>query len=88
MQRTVQRIAYPFGDWDGRVADATGVAGYRSAFTVRPSCVNHNDAQLAIPRVTVEPTDWPVEFRLKVRGAYRWMGALMALRQRFFGASV
>jgi peptidoglycan/xylan/chitin deacetylase (PgdA/CDA1 family) len=86
--RPVQRLAYPFGDWNGRVADATSVAGYQLAYTVRPTCVNRDDVHFAVPRVTVEPTDWPVEFRLKVRGAYRWMGAVMALRQRVFGAPV
>lgn len=84
----VRLIAYPFGDWDDRVASRAEHAGYERAYTVRPSCVTRAIPALSIPRVTVEPTDWNIEFRLKVAGAYRWMGSLMALRRRFRGAAV
>jgi peptidoglycan/xylan/chitin deacetylase (PgdA/CDA1 family) len=86
--KPIRRLAYPFGDWDRRVADATRAAEYEFAYTVRPSSVGSGNEALGIPRVTVEPGDWDVEFRLKVFGAYRWMGAVMGLRQRYLGASV
>ncbi len=86
--RPVTSVAYPFGDWDDRVRDAAHAAGYHDAHTVRPACRRADDDPFALPRVTVEPTDWPLEFRLKCMGAYRWMGVLMALRRRFLSSAV
>jgi hypothetical protein len=33
-------------------------------------------------RVGVSPTDWPMEFRLKLAGAYRWLPYAFAWKRR------
>ncbi len=33
-------------------------------------------------RVRVDPTDWPLEFHLKLMGAYRWLPMAIALKRR------
>ena len=82
----VESFAFPFGDWDAKVERVVRSAGYTELCSVRPSCVRADISVL--PRVTLEPFDTPIEFRLKVAGAYRWMGTVMAARQRFLGHSV
>jgi len=57
-------IAYPYGDWDERVARAAGAAGYSGACTL-PARL-HEAAPLSWPRVGVYHVDDARRFRLKV----------------------
>lgn len=62
-QRIVDRLgscdtlAYPFGDWDARVASAAAECGYQLAFT-QPTKIGQRQATpLTIPRVNVDYRD-------------------------------
>jgi peptidoglycan/xylan/chitin deacetylase (PgdA/CDA1 family) len=63
-------LAYPFGDWDGRVAAAAKAAGYAFAFTLPRSHQAAADA-LTIPRIAVDYRDDIRRFSLKVRPTTR-----------------
>jgi peptidoglycan/xylan/chitin deacetylase (PgdA/CDA1 family) len=84
--RDVCAFAFPFGDWNAAVETAVESAGYTHAYSVRPACVRSHD--FVVPRVTLEPTDSLFELRMKADGAYRWMGHVMAAKQRFLGRNV
>lgn len=58
-------LAYPFGEWDARVADAAAAAGYRYAFSVRNGR-GQCDGILSIPRVAVDHRDDGARFSLKL----------------------
>ncbi len=62
MGRTCTSVAYPFGDFDDRVAAAAGEAGYEAGGTLRPG----PPAPLCFPRVGVFPRDVTWRFRVKV----------------------
>ena len=66
-------FAFPYGDYDAAAVQAVRDAGYRRAFTVAPEPLSSPGAFLC-GRVTVDPSDTWLEFRLKVSGAYRWVG--------------
>jgi peptidoglycan/xylan/chitin deacetylase (PgdA/CDA1 family) len=57
-------LAYPYGDVDARVAQATGRAGYRAAATL-PHRLRSGDA-LRWPRIGIYRVDNELRFRLKV----------------------
>jgi peptidoglycan/xylan/chitin deacetylase (PgdA/CDA1 family) len=57
-------LAYPYGDWDERVARAAGDAGYAAACTLPARF--HEAAPLSWPRVGVYHADSDWRFRLKV----------------------
>lgn len=59
-------LAYPFGEWDARVAAAAADVGYSFAFTM-PSGAQREATALSIPRVAVDLRDGGVRFRAKVR---------------------
>jgi peptidoglycan/xylan/chitin deacetylase (PgdA/CDA1 family) len=58
-------LAYPFGDWDARVADAARDAGYRFAFTL-PSGAQLAATALSIPRVPIDHRDDDRRFAFKL----------------------
>lgn len=63
-------LAYPFGDWDERVARAAAATGYSFAFTL-PFGGQASATPLSIPRVTIDDRDVPWRFRAKLSRAGR-----------------
>ncbi len=80
-------LAYPFGEWDARVADAAAAAGYRFAFSVRNDRGQPDDI-LSIPRVAVDHRDDGARFSLKLSPPGRrivlspWKDTLDRVRSR------
>jgi peptidoglycan/xylan/chitin deacetylase (PgdA/CDA1 family) len=74
--RPCTTLAYPYGDWDERVAAATGAAGYTYACTL-PSRL-HPAAPLSWPRLGVYHSDDDRRFRLKVSPTVRRLRATRA----------
>lgn len=60
-----EMLAYPFGEWDARVARAAGRAGYRFAFSL-PQGPQSDAGPLCIPRLNVDFRDSPARFRGKL----------------------
>lgn len=58
-------LAYPFGDWDERVARAAAAAGYAFAFSL-PFGEQRAATPLSIPRVMVDDRDASWRFRAKL----------------------
>lgn len=58
-------LAYPFGDWDRRVAAAAEAAGYSFAFSL-PFGHQLSADRLSIPRVMVDDRDASWRFRVKL----------------------
>ena len=79
--RPVRYHAFPFGEHDARVDLAARAAGYERCYGIVPTRVAATD-EFVVGRVEVDPSDWPLEFRLKVLGAYRWMGWWITARDR------
>jgi hypothetical protein len=44
--------------------------------------VQPGDASHVVGRIEVSPTDWPLEFRLKIRGAYQWLPLAMSAKRK------
>lgn len=79
--RAVRYHAFPYGEHDERVDREAQRAGYERCYGIVPTETRPSDGFI-VGRVQVDPTDWRVEFRLKVLGAYRWMGWWMLAKDR------
>ena len=79
----VTMFCFPYGAYNDDLISLCREAGYQRVFTCMPA--------LAIPaefvqgRVRVDPSDWPLEFHLKLMGAYRWLPMAIALKRRVLG---
>lgn len=58
-------LAYPFGEWDERVAAAAAAAGYSYAFSL-PAKGEREGTALAIPRINIDQRDRGVRFAVKL----------------------
>jgi hypothetical protein len=65
-------FSFPHGAHSAALVDQARQVGYRRVFTIEPLPVDANRDPFTVGRVAADPDDWPVEFRLKIAGAYRW----------------
>lgn len=70
--RPVRLFSFPHGAHNQRLVDLARAAGYQGVFTVEPRLAQTGQEFYLAGRFATEPTDWPIEFRLKSSGAYRW----------------
>jgi peptidoglycan/xylan/chitin deacetylase (PgdA/CDA1 family) len=71
--RPVTTFSFPHGRFNDRLLQQAQEAGYTRVFGIQPRPAIGHTRDVLIGRIAVEPDDWPLEFRLKLLGAYRWM---------------
>jgi peptidoglycan/xylan/chitin deacetylase (PgdA/CDA1 family) len=76
LDQQVGMLSLPHGAFGQRHVDWAKQAGYRRAFSITPILAFSDRDEFVVGRVRVDPTDWPIEFRLKLLGAYRWLSVL------------
>ncbi len=81
----VNSVSFPYGSYGERELRLARKAGYAFMFSVAPQpCVSRLRGGL-MGRVSVQPSDSPMEFRLKLLGAYRWLAWGSALKRKVRG---
>jgi peptidoglycan/xylan/chitin deacetylase (PgdA/CDA1 family) len=83
MRVPVTLFSFPYSRHNERLVALCRVAGYQRVFTGVPGYALDDPQQFAIGRTRVDPTDWPIEFHLKMMGAYRWLPVAVSLKQKF-----
>jgi peptidoglycan/xylan/chitin deacetylase (PgdA/CDA1 family) len=78
--REVSGFSFPHGAYKPASLSLARECGYLRIYTIEPRIV-HTGTDTVIGRVKVEPHDWPIEFRLKLLGAYRWMVHVTAFKR-------
>jgi peptidoglycan/xylan/chitin deacetylase (PgdA/CDA1 family) len=71
--RPVTLFSFPHGACNERVTELAKAVGYQRVFTIAPHAESNPTDKFVVGRVAVDPGDWPLEFRLKLLGAYRWL---------------
>jgi peptidoglycan/xylan/chitin deacetylase (PgdA/CDA1 family) len=82
LERRVTVFSFPYGDFDNHLLEWSREAGYERVFTTLPVPVHSESSAFAVGRVPTEPSDWPLEFRLKVSGAYQWLPLAFAAKRK------
>jgi peptidoglycan/xylan/chitin deacetylase (PgdA/CDA1 family) len=73
VERSVELLSFPHGDWNEAVVEAARAAGYKRLFGIQPACLDGGPLPPVVGRVAVEPDEFLLEFLLKLRGCYRWL---------------
>jgi peptidoglycan/xylan/chitin deacetylase (PgdA/CDA1 family) len=72
LQTPVTSLSFPHGVFTPAIVEEARRFGYRRVFGIQPVCIWGKLDGFCLGRVAVNPGDWPIEFALKLRGAYRW----------------
>jgi peptidoglycan/xylan/chitin deacetylase (PgdA/CDA1 family) len=81
--KEVSSISFPHGAFDDRYTAIAYEVGYKHLFSISPTLYLEIDKVKG--RVRVEPSDWPLEFHLKLAGAYRWFHAVSSMKRKMLG---
>jgi len=85
--REVNSFSFPHGAHTPRSLELARQCGYARVLTVDPIQMTAPREEFVVGRVRVEPHDWPIEFRLKVLGAYRWMFRASSIKRELLRLS-
>lgn len=83
LRRDVRLFCFPFGAYRDAHLHQCSAAGYARVFASTPLLGSSSPSGFVVGRIRADPTDWLIEFRLKLCGAYQWMAIVMALKARF-----
>jgi peptidoglycan/xylan/chitin deacetylase (PgdA/CDA1 family) len=72
LERPIDQFSYPFGARNPSLDTLAQALGYGRLFSTSPQPVR-DTTELVAGRVSVDPDISPLEFRLKLMGAYRWL---------------
>lgn len=73
LNREINLLSFPYGGFNDAVIEGCREAGYERVFTALPVFAFSQPGEFVSGRVGAAPTDWPIEFRLKLAGAFRWL---------------
>jgi peptidoglycan/xylan/chitin deacetylase (PgdA/CDA1 family) len=82
LKRDVKMLSFPYGAFDDRVVQRCRTAGYERVFTALPEFAFSEPQEFLTGRVGAHAAEWPIEFRLKLAGAYRWLPAAIRMKRR------
>ena len=79
---TITAFSFPFGEFDEELIECCRQAGYRRVYTTMPGKAFSEPSEFVIGRVPVEFSDWAIELKLKLLGAYSWLPFAIRLKRR------
>src|SRR5215469_6662854 len=82
LNRDIRTFSFPYGEYNDELIRWCRDAGYERVFTITPANAFRSEGEQVTGRVQVEPTDWRLEFRLKLLGAYRWLPYAMLWKRK------
>lgn len=82
LDKEVKLFSFPHGAFNAELVKWCREAGYERVFTILPAPALSEPQEFVTGRVSVEATDWPLEFRLKLLGAYRWLPLAFSLKRQ------
>jgi peptidoglycan/xylan/chitin deacetylase (PgdA/CDA1 family) len=82
---TMRMLSLPYGSFNASVLQEARAAGYERVFANVPVCAKPEDDPLLLGRINVTARDWPLEFRLKVQGAYQWLALAVPTKRAVLG---
>lgn len=84
INKDIVLLSFPYGEFNDDLLKWSREAGYERVFTTLPRVFESDVKSKAavVGRVSVEPTDWPLEFRLKLLGAYSWRPTAIKFKRK------
>ncbi len=87
LERTIQRpvkfMSLPYGDYDERVIEVSRRCGYQHVFLNTPLSLNPHKDDYLQGRINVSLEDWPIEYFLKIMGAFQWLALAIPIKRHF-----
>jgi len=86
--RKISLFSFPHGAFNNDLVDVCRKAGYERVYTIVPHPAFSHPNEYAVGRVWTDPSDWSLEFLLKLHGAYCWLPYAFDLKQKLFSVAL
>ena len=80
--RKITLFSFPHGAFHEKLVDWCRESSYERVYTILPVPAFSVPDEYVVGRVWTDPTDWPIEFKLKLIGAYFWLPLAFSLKRR------
>ena len=87
LNRGIQYFAFPYGNYNAKITEYCHEVGYMQVFTVFPESPLSPLGQFVKGRVIVRPSDWRIEFVLKILGGYGWKACSKSIKKILLGGN-
>jgi peptidoglycan/xylan/chitin deacetylase (PgdA/CDA1 family) len=84
--RDVKLFSFPYGAYNDDLIAWCRESGYDKVFTTLPRSASAGPEEFVVGRVAVYPYDVPLEFSLKLSGAYRWWFGAVEFKRKLVSA--
>ena len=85
LNRDIKLFSFPYGALNEHLINLCREVGYERVFTIMPKRAFTAPQEFVTGRVVANPTDWELEFRLKLLGAYQWLPRVIAWKRKLLG---
>ncbi|MGA9882398.1 MAG: polysaccharide deacetylase family protein [Candidatus Acidiferrales bacterium] len=85
LDKKIDLFSFPYGQSNEQLIELCREAGYSRVFTIVPSLAFRDPHEFVTGRIEANPGDWPVEFYLKLLGAYSWLPSILKIKKRLLG---
>lgn len=79
----IKYLAFPHGKYNQKVSSLCKKAGYERVFSINYDSPYNEFNEYEVGRTCIELSDWMIEFKLKVFGAYAWMQYASSLKRKY-----
>ena len=79
-KREIEYFAFPYGHYNAKLVDCCHEAGYKQTFSVAPESPLDPLRKYVKGRIIVRPSDWKIEYMLKILGGYGWRASAVSRR--------
>jgi peptidoglycan/xylan/chitin deacetylase (PgdA/CDA1 family) len=83
IKRDVTTFSFPYGKYNKELVSQALGAGYKRLFTIDPDYSLKTPNEQVTGRIWTDPSDWKLEYWLKINGAYCWQIHVQRLKNNF-----
>jgi len=80
LDKDINLLSFPHGTYNQKLLELSQQTGYTRVFSSEPAFLDPQGYLAG--RIDVQPTDWRIEFRLKLLGAYSWLPFAFPLKRK------
>ena len=85
LNKKITLFAAPYATLNEKFIPLFKEAGYQHVFLNIPTFPATKTDSYILGRTSVEPTDWSIEYHLKLSGAYQWLPIAISLKKKLLG---
>ena len=80
--KEIVSFSFPYGSYNDNLISIALDCGYKFVYTTQPEIISLPTNKKVFGRISVDPDDYFLEFKLKLAGAYSWLPEAIRLKKK------